>query len=202
MPSKVMASYLFDAVKKIDLKAFVENEAKVSLAPMGKNKWMGVCPLHGDTNPSFSVILFDNGGWGFKCFGCQESGTIIDFCIQYFSMANAWEAVLFIAEKQGIKCDSSIIVNSALDARVQMDTQFELNWSHFRASESCRHLIRKYSDNEEIMLWVAKKYAMMNKMLDDEISTPEMFDKVVKEVQLKRAEIEKIGERCPELKIH
>lgn len=47
----------------------------VDLRPAA-GRWMGVCPFHQETKPSFSV----NASEGFfYCFGCQASGDVIDF---------------------------------------------------------------------------------------------------------------------------
>lgn len=56
------------------------------------------CPFHDDNNPSFSFYL-DNGR--FKCFGCGEEGSIIDFVMK----TRKWsftKAVRYL-EKEGIK---------------------------------------------------------------------------------------------------
>jgi hypothetical protein len=39
------------------------------------NRLTGLCPFHDDRNPSF--VVFADGGW--RCFGCKESGDVIDF---------------------------------------------------------------------------------------------------------------------------
>ena len=47
----------------------------VNLRQVG-GRWMGPCPFHQETKPSFSV----NGEEGFYyCFGCQAGGDVIDF---------------------------------------------------------------------------------------------------------------------------
>src|SRR5664279_29355 len=39
-------------------------------------RWMGLCPFHGEKSPSFSI----NAELGvFHCFGCQKSGDAITF---------------------------------------------------------------------------------------------------------------------------
>ncbi|MGE4553871.1 MAG: DNA primase, partial [Desulfovibrionaceae bacterium] len=47
----------------------------VDLRPVS-GRWMGACPFHQETKPSFSVN--DAEGF-FYCFGCQASGDVIDF---------------------------------------------------------------------------------------------------------------------------
>lgn len=178
MRSKSQTSYLMDAVKKIDLKAFVEREAGATFAQKGHNKWMGVCPLHGDSNPSFSITLLNDGAWVYKCFGCLSSGTIIDFCMERFSLSSPWEAAMFAAEKEGVKCDSSMIVKASKEAKIQTDRQYETDLAHFVASEYCRMLLRSCGGDEETMTWVARTYSSMNHMLDDGTASAASFDPI------------------------
>lgn len=42
------------------------------------------CPLHGETNPSFHIRVWEDGVQTFKCFGCNLHGDIIKFHM-YFS---------------------------------------------------------------------------------------------------------------------
>ena len=51
----------------------------VTLRKAGKNL-IGLCPLHSEKTPSFTVDL---GRQRFKCFGCGESGDVIDFSMKY-----------------------------------------------------------------------------------------------------------------------
>ena len=39
------------------------------------NRWVGLCPFHSETTPSFTVN--DDGLW--YCFGCSAGGDIVDF---------------------------------------------------------------------------------------------------------------------------
>lgn len=51
----------------------------VELRPAG-GRFMGPCPFHHETKPSFSVTPASGDGNGFfYCFGCQERGDAIDF---------------------------------------------------------------------------------------------------------------------------
>lgn len=47
-----------------------------------RGDWWGPCPLHGESTASFHVVEpGGRGGW-FKCFGCGEGGTVIDFLMK------------------------------------------------------------------------------------------------------------------------
>lgn len=50
----------------------------VRLKKKGKIE-VGCCPFHSEKTPSFTVFPSKNN---FKCFGCNESGSIIDFCMK------------------------------------------------------------------------------------------------------------------------
>jgi hypothetical protein len=52
-------------------------ESWVSKKGVGHNYWMGICPFHADSDPSFTV--YDNG---YYCFGCGEHGDVIDFVMK------------------------------------------------------------------------------------------------------------------------
>ena len=59
--------------QNIDIVSVVKS-AGVDLQQRG-TRHIGLCPLHTEKTPSFFV--FDDNR--FKCFGCQESGDVIDF---------------------------------------------------------------------------------------------------------------------------
>jgi DNA primase len=60
-------------IKDIDLGNLVESTG-TELRHCG-NRFVGLCPIHGEDNPSFYVFQ-DNH---FKCFGCGEYGDAVDF---------------------------------------------------------------------------------------------------------------------------
>ncbi len=49
--------------------------ASVKLIRAG-NEWKGLCPLHSERSPSFTIFA---GGAKFHCFGCGASGDIFDY---------------------------------------------------------------------------------------------------------------------------
>ena len=68
------------------------------------NRWMGLCPFHADSQPSFYVTpeLGDHGL--FRCFGCGAGGDAIKFLMLKESLAFA-DAVEALADRRGITLD-------------------------------------------------------------------------------------------------
>lgn len=60
----------------------VVQAAGVELKQRG-SRHVGLCPFHDEKTPSFYV--FDDGG--FKCFGCGESGDVIDFVQKIYGLS-------------------------------------------------------------------------------------------------------------------
>src|ERR1035437_2721450 len=131
-------SYLFEAVKRRDLRSFIEREGRVTFEPRGTDQWVCVCPMHGDNDPSFTVTKMENGVWVYHCFGCNAVGTIVDFCMWKYDMASSYEAAIFAAEKEGLKFDTSLVIQAMQDAKVEIDEKRVTDAAHFVASEYCR----------------------------------------------------------------
>src|SRR5438552_3306834 len=62
----------------------------------------GLCPFHAEKTPSF-VVWPDEGNW--KCFGCGEGGSGIDFLMKRESLEFG-EALRILAEKTGVELPS------------------------------------------------------------------------------------------------
>ncbi|NDY41845.1 DNA primase [Dissulfurirhabdus thermomarina] len=60
--------------------------------------WMGVCPFHADTDPSFSV---NEDRQTFHCFGCGEGGDVFKFLMKVEGLTFV-EAVKALAARYGI----------------------------------------------------------------------------------------------------
>ena len=76
----------------------VIQESVPSLKRRGRS-WVGLCPFHKEKTPSFHVNP-DRGF--FHCFGCQESGSAIDFLMKHDGLTFP-EAVRALAERCGIE---------------------------------------------------------------------------------------------------
>ena len=69
----------------------------VTLKRKGQNMW-APCPFHDEKTASFSVA--PNKGF-FKCFGCQKSGSVVDFVMEIEKVSYP-EALRWLAKKYGI----------------------------------------------------------------------------------------------------
>ena len=63
------------------------------------NSYKGLCPFHKEKTPSFSVL---EDRQIFKCFGCGKGGNVVHF-IMLAEGLEYWDALAFLAEKQGIR---------------------------------------------------------------------------------------------------
>lgn len=170
--------HLIDVVKRVDLKSFIEREGPTSCMPSGHNSWKCPCPLHRENNPSMHIKREPNGVWVYKCFGCNSSGTIIDFCKERFNESSVKQAAILAATKEDIKIDERLFSLVYREAQIQDNAIREAELSHFLASQSCRMLLRVCAGDEKIMLWVAKSYASMNKCLESGDIVPSMFESI------------------------
>lgn len=69
----------------------------VPLKKKGTN-WMACCPFHNEKSPSFAV---NPARESFKCFGCNESGSVFSFVMKIENVSFP-EAVKLVAEKTGV----------------------------------------------------------------------------------------------------
>jgi DNA primase len=88
---------MIDEIKnKIDIVDFISQY--IPLKGAG-NYYKGLCPFHSEKSPSFYVSPEKRI---FKCFGCNEWGSVIDFLIKMENV-DFKEAVRTLAEKAGIE---------------------------------------------------------------------------------------------------
>lgn len=64
-------------IKQIDLPELLKSKG-ITVRHNGNGSYLALCPFHPDKNPSLS-ISFKNNKWLWHCFGCNKSGTVIDF---------------------------------------------------------------------------------------------------------------------------
>ncbi len=72
---------VFDEIKqRCDIVDYINNVVKLKKA--GQN-YSGLCPFHNEKTPSF--VVFPNSQT-YKCFGCNESGDVINFVSKYYNI--------------------------------------------------------------------------------------------------------------------
>ena len=158
---------LFDLVKNLNLPDFIASETG-NRPEDGGHSWKMICPMpdHNEHDPSFHVYN-DGGHWFYKCYGCESSGTIIDFTIGLGVAEDPKEALVYILEKNGLEGDSDFLQKAIKDARVDVDTSMKMECTHFIASRMCHKLLRINLGDETVMEWVGTTYRKMNEMLAD-----------------------------------
>lgn len=118
MPHRTRASSstdIFSAVKEnLDLCTVIQAYTGQELRRAGRNL-TGLCPLHSENTPSFTVQPERNF---FHCFGCGAHGSVIDFTMQYFSLS-ALDAARKLAEDFGIPVPDTRRMSPEESGRIQ-----------------------------------------------------------------------------------
>ena len=82
---------LDDLKQQIPLMGYLQAHDWQPARPLSRGRWMGLCPLHDDHQPSF---LVDPNQDLFYCYGCGRGGDVIRFAELYhqvkFPQAVAW----------------------------------------------------------------------------------------------------------------
>jgi DNA primase len=82
---------LDDLKQQIPLMGYLQAHDWQPARPLSRGRWMGLCPLHEDRQPSF---LVDPNQDLFYCYGCGRGGDVIRFAELYhqvkFPQAVAW----------------------------------------------------------------------------------------------------------------
>lgn len=150
---------------RADFGQFLEVELGLDIAwNLGSDSGMCVCPLHGDTEPSFSISNVD-GTWLYHCFGCQSAGTIIEFFMEHYQLQSVKAAMELICEKFDIKESLQSISDSFAAAGGRFDLKKRTFSEHISASNQCRLLVSRRRNDKEIVGWVGEKYCELNQAL-------------------------------------
>ena len=83
--------------KQVDIVDLAQNYLSIELNKRGSN-YVGLCPLHTEKSPSFTIYPNTNS---FKCFGCQKGGDIISL-VQEIKGYSFKETSTWIANKFNI----------------------------------------------------------------------------------------------------
>lgn len=88
----------------------------VDLKRSGKD-FRGICPFHGDKDPSFFVSPQKGS---FYCFGCAEGGSVFNFLMKIESMSFV-DAVKTLADRYGIKVEYDAVQDRGLRERKALE---------------------------------------------------------------------------------
>lgn len=151
-------------VRLVDLPAFIERETgtHLSWSPDGR-KCKCVCPFpsHSDRAPSFSIMKHDDG-WGYKCFGCGATGTVVEFFKHYYGIADTTDAIQAICEKFEFEDELQLITEAVETFSVGTNDAEKTAAAHIMAANQCRLLLRECVGDRDAWRWVAKAYPALN----------------------------------------
>ena len=161
--------YIFDQIKKkIDMVEFLETEIGCDM------KWIKagvsartICPMpnHREALPSFNVnFMEDSGIWIYHCFGCGAKGTIIDFCRDYYDLANNDEALVYLCNMFGFKSNKELVISGLQEIQKKTDLKKKREYANIVASNQGRTLLRNDYDNNKD--FVMNMYQELNTALD------------------------------------
>jgi len=165
---------LFEYVKhKVDLADFLETHIACTLKWHEHGVSAGcICPFldHSEKKGSFNLRLTEDGVWLFHCFGCDRSGSIIDFCQVYYGLKTPRDALLHICKLLGLKDVDQAEMASYASTEKKFNVRKKMECSHIEVASQCRRLLKK--DYKKYSRWVSSAYKRMNEALDkDDIDT-------------------------------
>lgn len=123
-------AWLNELIAKNDIVSVISSY--IELKPKGRRLW-GLCPIHGEKTPSFSVSPDKQM---FYCFGCHAGGTVIQFVMSMERMTFP-EAVQFLANRVGME-----MPEHADDVSMQRERAYRE-----RLYEACKLAARYYMES-------------------------------------------------------
>jgi hypothetical protein len=164
--------YLFNYIKEnISLADLIEVHVGENLnwrEPDYKASLICPMPHHKDSKPSFHIRRSEDNEkvWVYNCFGCGSSGSIIDFCIDYYELGSPIEAVNMICEKYELKDQKDIVIQGIKSLKKTLNVKEKLENQNIIISSNCRILLKEdYNNNKD---FVSNSYLSLNKSLEEE----------------------------------
>jgi DNA primase len=111
----------------------------VELKKAGKD-YRGLCPFHGDKDPSFYVSPQKGI---FHCFGCATGGSVFNFIMKMESIQFA-EAVQLLAKRYGVPFQLDAHVKGSSDERARLIKALEAAQGYFTEKLSANLSVRDY----------------------------------------------------------
>lgn len=95
MTGRIPQDFIQDLVNRVDIVEIIDS--RVQLKKIG-HRFLAICPFHTEKTPSFQV---DANKQLFYCFGCQISGNVIGFLMEYDRLTFV-ETIEQLATKAGL----------------------------------------------------------------------------------------------------
>ncbi|MDY7000475.1 MAG: DNA primase, partial [Thermodesulfobacteriota bacterium] len=124
-------------------------------------RWMGRCPFHQETKPSFTV--HPEQGF-YYCFGCRASGDVIDFYCKINGI-DFREGLVQLAERAGVELTSmrpDPRAREKKEARQEILSMHALALEHYQANlrKSQGKIAREYLKKRGLTGEVARKFGL------------------------------------------
>lgn len=123
-------AWLDELMAKNDIVSVVSSY--VELKPKGRKLW-GLCPLHGEKTPSFSVSPDKQM---FYCFGCHAGGTVIQF-IMSMERLTFYEAVQSLAARANMELPDQVDDKAMQQQRAYKERLYAANKAAARYFMEC-----------------------------------------------------------------
>jgi DNA primase len=119
--------------------------AYVDLKKAGKD-YRGICPFHGDKDPSFYVSPQKGI---FHCFGCAVGGSVFNFIMKMENVSFS-EAVLMLARRYGVPFQFEKTHSAARDERSRLIKALEIAQGYFAENLKTNPDARDYLQNRGV----------------------------------------------------
>ena len=148
--------FINDLPNRVDIVGLINK--RVALKKAGKD-YKACCPFHEEKTPSFTVVPTKEI---YHCFGCGESGGIIDFVMKYDHLSFV-EAIETVAGESGI----SVVYDQAakpVDKRFERYNQIMTELNNFYQkqlkSSSTKNKVVSYAKKRGISGAIAKRFEL------------------------------------------
>ena len=148
--------FINDLPNRVDIVGLINK--RVALKKAGKD-YKACCPFHEEKTPSFTVVPTKEI---YHCFGCGESGGIIDFVMKYDHLSFV-EAIETVAGESGI----SVVYDQTakpVDKRFERYNQIMIELNNFYQkqlkSSSTKNKVVSYAKKRGISGAIAKRFEL------------------------------------------
>lgn len=144
---------LQDLKQQIPLLDYLQAQDWRPARPLSRGRWMGLCPLHEDHQPSFLVDPHKNL---FYCYGCGRGGDVIRFAELYYQVRFP-EAIALLHQWRGLP---PLLRQAADFYRVQLNRHAEavayLYQRGIRSPELIEHMRIGYAPGGCLRGWLTQ----------------------------------------------